>query len=309
MRQALRPGDRPHTQAHQHHLGKTRARVGPAMQTRDEPGDRDIEETGRCEREGIRKRADSPLQSEVRGDAPDDGGQPGGHVHDQGPPARHPRVNEDGKVPNPVWNLMCRDRERSHQPKRETGQKRSSDQDAIESVMHAITDNDEDPGRSGTTMVVPVMVRVSVVVTIAAMRMSLMPVAIVPVHMRTSLMPAAIFRVIVPMVRMPIPMRMPPQHQLFDDEKHPQPDEQRDADRVRAIRPNSLHGLRQQRQQRGTEQRARGIADEVRQKAPARSVRHQKKEARERRAGYAANGGKENDPDEQRQGLGASVLT
>ena len=105
------------------------------------------------------------------------------------------------------------------------------------------------------------------------------------------------------LVAMPIRMRMPPQHQLLDDKEHAESHEHRGTDGVRPIRPNTLHSLRQQREQRGTEQRARRITDEVRQEAPTRCFRHQKEQACERRAGYAANGGKENDPDEQRQGL------
>ena len=42
------------------------------MQPRDEARDSYIEETGGRQRQGIRKRADRPLQSKVRGDAPED---------------------------------------------------------------------------------------------------------------------------------------------------------------------------------------------------------------------------------------------
>jgi hypothetical protein len=100
-------------------------------------------------------------------------------------------------------------------------------------------------------VVVAIVVRVtaltfvSVIVPIARMR--LMPVSIVTVPIMVA-----------------IPMRMPPQHQLLDDEEHPQPHEQRSADGMRSIRPNTLHSLRQQCQQCGTEQCARRVTDEVR---------------------------------------------
>ena len=51
------------------------------------------------------------------------------------------------------------------------------------------------------------------------------------------------------------------------------------------------------------------MLNEMRQEAPSRCLRHQKKHARESRAGNAADRGKENDPDEQGQGLCASLPT
>ena len=64
-------------------------------------------------------------------------------------------------------------------------------------------------------------------------------------------------------------VRVPPQHQLFDDEEDPEPDQQRRTHPVRTGRPGRLHRLGQQRQQRRPEQRAGGEAHEVRQQPRA----------------------------------------
>ena len=40
-------------------------------------------------------------------------------------------------------------------------------------------------------------------------------------------------------------MRMPPKHELLDNEEHAEPDHQRNADGVRPARPDALHRLRQ----------------------------------------------------------------
>ncbi len=68
---------------------------------------------------------------------------------------------------------------------------------------------------------------------------------------------AVIMSVCVPMVMpvrlvmtvaVPMPvaigMRVPPQHELLDDKEHTETHQQRDPDRVRAVRPNTLHRLR-----------------------------------------------------------------
>ncbi len=39
-------------------------------------------------------------------------------------------------------------------------------------------------------------------------------------------------------------MGVPPQHELLDDEEKPQPDHEREPDRMRAGRPRALHRLR-----------------------------------------------------------------
>jgi hypothetical protein len=39
-------------------------------------------------------------------------------------------------------------------------------------------------------------------------------------------------------------MRVPPKHELLNDEEHAEPDHQGDADGVRSARPNALHRLR-----------------------------------------------------------------
>ena len=64
-------------------------------------------------------------------------------------------------------------------------------------------------------------------------------------------------------------MRMPPQHELFYNEKHAETNNQRIANRMRTAGANSLHCLRQQTQQRRADQRTRGKAHEVREHAHA----------------------------------------
>lgn len=300
VRQALRPGDRRHAQPHQDHLSKTRARVDPTMQARDQPGDRYIEEARRRQCESIRKRADRSLEPKVRGDAANDGGQASGHVHDQSPAARHARVDQDREVADPVGDLMRGDGKRGHKAERETRQEGCCDQDAVESVVDAVADDDQDTRRRGAAMVVTIVVRMPVLVCVPmVVPVMRMPNAmVVPVVMRVSGLPTRLVT---------IRPRVPPQHQLLDEEEHAKPHEQRDPDGVRAFRPDTRYRFRQQCKQCGAEQRPRRVADEVRHEAPARCLRHQKKQARERRAGYAADSGKENDPDEQRQGLCASL--
>ena len=69
-----------------------------------------------------------------------------------------------------------------------------------------------------------------------------------------------VMRVIVPMrvtirvpviMRMPLPKRtrMPPHHQLLNNKENPQPHHHGQTDAVRAVRPDALHRIRQQRKQ------------------------------------------------------------
>lgn len=63
---------------------------------------------------------------------------------------------------------------------------------------------------------------------------------------------------------MPVGIRVPPEHELLNDEKDPQPCEQRDTNALRAFRSNTFNRIRKQRQQRRAQQSARRITDEVR---------------------------------------------
>ena len=110
-------------------------------------------------------------------------------------------------------------------------------------------------------------------------------------------------RVGVSTVVMPVGVRMPPEHQLLNDEEDGQSDQQHHTDLMCAVRSNTLDGFRQQREQSSAQQRARGIADEMRHEPTAGRLGHQKKQARERRAGNTADGGEENNPGEQRHGF------
>ena len=220
------------------------------------------------------------------------------HVHDQGPAAGHPRVNQDREVADPVGDLVRGDGKRGHKAERETRQEGRRDQYTVESVVHAIADDDQHTRCRGTTVVVPVAILVTVPMIVAVVMRR--PVAEPITDMRMSGLP---------MHLVTIRPGVPPQHQLLDEEEHAKPHEQCRPDGVGAVRPDTLHRFRQQCKQRGAEQSTRRVADEVRHEAPAGCLRHQKKETRERRAGYTANRGKENDPDEQRQGLCTSLRT
>ena len=117
---------------------------------------------------------------------------------------------------------------------------------------------------------VPVIVHTAVIVAVpmivtVVMRMPVAMVVPVVVVMRMSGLPASLVT---------IRPRVPPQHQLLDEEEHAKPHEQCGPDGVCAFRPDTLDCFRQQREQRGAEQRARRIADEVRHEAPARCLRH-----------------------------------
>ena len=66
--------------------------------------------------------------------------------------------------------------------------------------------------------------------------------------------------------------------------------------------------LRQQREQRGAEQRARGEAHEMRQHARARPIRQQQEDARDHDAEHAAERGEQEDRAERAQGRSDFVV-
>ena len=66
-------------------------------------------------------------------------------------------------------------------------------------------------------------------------------------------------------------MRVPPQHELLDDEEHPEPGEERDTQTLRRARAGGPDRLGQEREQRRPEQRPGREAHEVGQETRARA--------------------------------------
>src|SRR5437868_3500752 len=58
------------------------------------------------------------------------------------------------------------------------------------------------------------------------------------------IMPVRLLMSVTARVTITIPVRVPPQHELLDDKEHTETHQQRRPDRVRAVRPNTLHRLR-----------------------------------------------------------------
>ena len=76
-------------------------------------------------------------------------------------------------------------------------------------------------------------------------------------------------------------VRMPPEHQLLDDEKHPEPRDQRESYGMRPGGTRTRDRFRQQRQQRRSEQRPGCEADEVRQDEDAVLIPYPEEDHRE----------------------------
>ena len=100
-------------------------------------------------------------------------------------------------------------------------------------------------------------------------------------------------------------MRMPPKHELLNDEEHAEPDDQRSANGMRPAGSYGLHRLREQPQQRSADQRARRKAHEMRQHPEARLLGQQQKKPRECGTRNAANRGEQDYPAEKGQGRSA----
>jgi hypothetical protein len=102
-------------------------------------------------------------------------------------------------------------------------------------------------------------------------------------------------------------VRMPPQHELLNDEEHAKSNDHRDPNRVRAAGSNRFHCLGQQPQQGGTDQSACGEAHEVRQHPQPSLLRKQQKEPREGGARNTADRGEHDYPAEKGHGRSAFV--
>jgi hypothetical protein len=68
-------------------------------------------------------------------------------------------------------------------------------------------------------------------------------------------------------------VRMPPQHQLLDDEEEPEAEQQREPERAGAVAAHTLDRLREQSEQRRAEERPGREAHHVRQQAHAALLR------------------------------------
>jgi hypothetical protein len=102
-------------------------------------------------------------------------------------------------------------------------------------------------------------------------------------------------------------MRVPPKHELLDDEKDAQSDHQRHADGVSAAGPHALHCFRQKPEQRSPDQCASCETHEVRQQAKAGPLGQQQEQPRERGARNAADRGEDDYPAKKGQGRTAFV--
>ena len=147
---------------------------------------------------------------------------------------------------------MRRDREGGHKAERKAGQESGCDQHAVQSVVNAVADDDQHARRRGaagiSAMRLSVVVRMRIAVIMPVSLSAVMPMSIgvimgVPVCIAVIMSVRMIMAVT---MRMPItiPVRVPPQHELLDDEEHTETHQQSDPDRVRAVRPNTLHRLR-----------------------------------------------------------------
>ncbi len=269
------------------------------MQRGYQPRHGDIEKARGRQGERVRQHPQHAPQSEIRPNTPQHRRQAGGHVQQQRAPLRHARMHEQREVSQPVRDLMGGDGERSHQPEGPVLQKGGCNENSVQHVVDAIADEHEHSRRlvavrvvvsvdmtviMGVVMTVGVLLRLRVTVAVPTARL------VAPLQRRGPLPPVSS-----PLMRMSVP----PQHHLLNDKKDAQPDDERNPNPMRAVRPNTLHGLRQKRQQRRAQQGPRSEAHEVRQEASAGAFRQEQKDARERGAGNTAERREHNDPTEQ----------
>lgn len=114
-----------------------------------------------------------------------------------------------------------------HQTQREARQKRGRDQNPVQGVMNAVTNDDQDTG-SGMAMVMVVMaVRVLVGMTVATMVVAVRRIG------RTPVAPVIVA----------VGMRVPPKHELLDHEKDAKTRKQGDPDAVRTSGTDTLDSL------------------------------------------------------------------
>jgi hypothetical protein len=166
-----------------------------------------------------------------------------------------------------MWDLMGGYRQCRHQTQWDVGQESRRDQDAVQGVVDAVANENEDPGRAGVAVIVPMAEPVMAV----------------------------------PMVTL-LGVSVPPEDELLDDEEDSQTGHHRGTHRMCTFGPDSLHRFREQPQQGSTYQRARRKAHEVRQHPQSRVLGHQQEQAGARGARYTAHRGKQDDPAEKGQG-------
>ena len=75
-------------------------------------------------------------------------------------------MKQEGEVAHAMRDLVCRHRQRGHQPQRHVRQKRRRNQNPIERVVDAIADEDKHPRRTVTTVIVPTVIVRPVVVIV-----------------------------------------------------------------------------------------------------------------------------------------------
>ena len=177
------------------------------MQSRDETGDRDVEKSRGREGERVREEPERMAQAVVRRDRPDHRGDAGGEIEQQRARAREPRVHQDGEIPDAVRDLVRGHCESGHQAEGEAAEEGRGDQHSVERVVEAVPHQYQDARGLLAQVLVPV-------------RRVMVPIAVVAV--------VVFARVLI------LRVSVPPEHQLLDDEKDPEPQHQREPDVVGA---------------------------------------------------------------------------
>ena len=145
LRQTLGRCDHRDTGRDQSHLDRARAWIGAAMETRDETGDGDVEETRGRESERVRQRTLRLTQSKVRHYCAEHGSDAGREIEHERPRARQPRLHEDGEIPDTMRDLVCGHGEGREDAQLHTTQEGGSDERAIERVVEAVAHEHQNP--------------------------------------------------------------------------------------------------------------------------------------------------------------------
>ena len=138
MSQPLGHRDRADAEADEQDLGRTGARVRPALQSRDEPRHGDVQEPGGGEGQRVGQGPHGLLQGEVGDEGAQDRGNPGGQVQHQRPALGEPGMDQEGEVPDPVRDLVGGDGEGGEQPQRGVLEEGSRDQHPVQGVVDAV---------------------------------------------------------------------------------------------------------------------------------------------------------------------------
>ena len=215
----------------------------------------------------------------------DDRGDAGGEIQQQRPLPRHAGLHQDGEVADAVRDLVRRHGEGRHEAQRLLLRKAAAIRTPSRALCSCRRSGPARPRRGrGRAHGRPAVSAATVVVV---------RVATVSACCGQSCAPDA-----------PFSCACACHHSTsFSITKNtPESDDQRHANGMRAGSPGALHRLRQQRQQRRSQQCAGGEADKVRQDARALLFGHPQEHDGERSARDAAKCGAQHDLQEQRHG-------